>query len=418
MRANKDVFISFSSHDYDEALVIKGVLETNGITCWMAPESIPAGSDYTKEIPAAINSCRVFLLILSDNAQRSKWVPLELDRAYNTGKIILPFVIKNCALTDDFNFLLARTQRIDAYLKKSEALEMLVEEIQGILRSGKRSYFTSPEPKKKNRAGLIVGLCGAAAAALVLFAVLWICGVFRTGSAEDNPLPAPTEATEATVPTEPATDPPTDPPTEPPTSVPVVTDYVRTMREVVYENNTFVPPITMTFRIPEITIDSDDAREVNDEILEKYGSTMDAAEEQNSSVANTFIDYDAYLTNDILSVVINVELGSGHSWQYSVYNFDISTGKSLTNRTLCKKIGTDWDTMKKTLSSNLEYYYNQTYPQHAKTPSMYDTLGSDNLEAARLFIGSTRKIQAVCTIYIPAGSGHLQQFIDLYKYNY
>ena len=59
------VFISYSSKEYDEAYAIKQVLETNGISCWMAPQSIPSGSDYSHEIPRAIKSCEVFLLILS-----------------------------------------------------------------------------------------------------------------------------------------------------------------------------------------------------------------------------------------------------------------------------------------------------------------------------------------------------------------
>ena len=163
MSTNKDVFISYSSLEYNEAAIIRSALETNGISCWMAPESIPIGSDYTKEIPAAINNCRIFLLILSENAQRSKWVPLELDRAYNAGKIILPFVIKNCALTDDFNFMLARTQRINAYYKKSEALGMLVNEIRGIL-SGIRPEPVAPVKKRR---GKIIGICAAAAAVAV-----------------------------------------------------------------------------------------------------------------------------------------------------------------------------------------------------------------------------------------------------------
>ena len=37
----KEVFISYKSEEYDEALWIKNVLETNGVSCWMAPACIP-----------------------------------------------------------------------------------------------------------------------------------------------------------------------------------------------------------------------------------------------------------------------------------------------------------------------------------------------------------------------------------------
>ena len=59
------VFISYSSIEYNKVMEISNVLEKNGINCWMAPQSIPAGSDYGAEIPKAINTCDAFLLVLS-----------------------------------------------------------------------------------------------------------------------------------------------------------------------------------------------------------------------------------------------------------------------------------------------------------------------------------------------------------------
>ena len=58
---NKDVFISYKSDEYAQAIWVKDALETNGISCWMAPMSIPGGSSYAKEIPHAIDGCRVLL---------------------------------------------------------------------------------------------------------------------------------------------------------------------------------------------------------------------------------------------------------------------------------------------------------------------------------------------------------------------
>ena len=129
----KMVFISYSTADANEAYLIKSVLEKNGVDTWMAPESIPAGSNYTKEIPKAISECSVFLLVLSDSAQKSVWVSAEVERAFKCSKIIMPFVIENCALQDDFDFLLSRSQRITAYEKKADALENLVIRIKSLI---------------------------------------------------------------------------------------------------------------------------------------------------------------------------------------------------------------------------------------------------------------------------------------------
>lgn len=129
----KEIFISYSSIDLPQAETVRNVLEKNGLSCWMAPRDIPGGSNYTKEIPIAIRNCKIFVLILSDSAQNSHWVLKELDSAVNCGKVILPFMLEDCALNDEFNFLLTGAQRYSAYQKKAEAMETLIGRIRGIL---------------------------------------------------------------------------------------------------------------------------------------------------------------------------------------------------------------------------------------------------------------------------------------------
>lgn len=126
-----DVFISYSTRDREQALAIRSHLRENGISCWMAPESIPPGSNYTKEIPVAIRTCRVFLLILSENAQSSPWVLRELDGAVNNGKHILPYLLDDAPMEDEFQFLLTGCQWQLSW--QENALEGLVERIRGLL---------------------------------------------------------------------------------------------------------------------------------------------------------------------------------------------------------------------------------------------------------------------------------------------
>ena len=138
----KKVFISYSSIDVATAETVRNVLEKNGIFCWMAPRDIPGGSNYTKEIPVAIKNCEVFVLILSKNAQSSQWVLKELDSAVNCGKVILPFMLEDCILNDEFNFLLTGAQRYAAYQKTAEAMEKLIARIRGILGSSASDSVT------------------------------------------------------------------------------------------------------------------------------------------------------------------------------------------------------------------------------------------------------------------------------------
>lgn len=128
-----DVFISYKAEEFDDANWVKQTLETNGFSCWMAPMSIPGGSSYAVEIPQAIRAAKVFVLILSEKTQLSRWVPRELDQAINEGKTILPFMLENCPLRDEFNFYLSNVQRYAAYENKSVALEKMINQIRAIL---------------------------------------------------------------------------------------------------------------------------------------------------------------------------------------------------------------------------------------------------------------------------------------------
>lgn len=135
------VFISYSSIDYAVASNVRSILRQNGIECWMAPESIPAGSDYGEEIPTAIEACDAFVLVLSENSQNSKWVPKEIDLAITNDKIIIPLHIDDKQLNKSFNFRLTNTQRIEAYQQTANAFNELIGRVSAI--SGIKSQ-TSP----------------------------------------------------------------------------------------------------------------------------------------------------------------------------------------------------------------------------------------------------------------------------------
>lgn len=129
----KEVFISYKSEEFDDALWVKNTLENSGISCWMAPMCITGGASYASEIPAAINGCKAFVLILSNNAQKSKWVPRELDQAINANKVILPFMLEECELNDEFSFYLSNVQRYPAYIDRGESVQKMIREIRELI---------------------------------------------------------------------------------------------------------------------------------------------------------------------------------------------------------------------------------------------------------------------------------------------
>lgn len=108
----RSVFISYSSNDEAEVKKIVRLLEDNKISYFKAPECIPAGSNYAKEIPGAIKNCEVFLLVISRYSQNSVWVEKEIDCAINNRKIIIPVQISSYPLNELFNFYLNNVQVI------------------------------------------------------------------------------------------------------------------------------------------------------------------------------------------------------------------------------------------------------------------------------------------------------------------
>ncbi|WP_226669736.1 toll/interleukin-1 receptor domain-containing protein [Metabacillus litoralis] len=129
MKINIDVFISYSSSEFNNVYSIKNILEKNNIHCWMAPHSIPGGSSYANEIPVAIKNSGMFLLMLSAKSQKSQWVQKEVSLALSYGKTVLPFMLEKCELSESFNFFLTDVQRYNAYESQSEILKQLIAEI-------------------------------------------------------------------------------------------------------------------------------------------------------------------------------------------------------------------------------------------------------------------------------------------------
>ncbi len=135
MTDRKSVFISYSSKDRAFVNRIVHKLEEMGIYCWQAPEHIPAGSSYAKEIPKAIRECEVFLLFLSEQSQGSIWVEKETDSAISERKNIIPFQIDASPLNETFRFYLNNVQMIYYAQNPEMAMRELEEELKYLAQS-------------------------------------------------------------------------------------------------------------------------------------------------------------------------------------------------------------------------------------------------------------------------------------------
>ena len=139
MKVNCEVFISYSSKEKEMADLVRETLENNGLSCWMAPESIPASSGYAAEITEAISNCKVVVLILSYPSMESKWVTKEVDFAICENKPIIPFHIDDSKLNKTFQLYLNNVQHIDAYKRVKMALGDLLENVNALVGTKKSS---------------------------------------------------------------------------------------------------------------------------------------------------------------------------------------------------------------------------------------------------------------------------------------
>ena len=129
MAQEQSVFISYSSRDTEFVKRIIKQLDRIGVSYWKAPEMIPAGSSYAREIPKAIQQCSVFLLVLSPTSQDSIWVEKEIDNAICNRKTIIPFEIREVVLNDTFRFYLNNVQMISFARNPDTAFEQLRSQI-------------------------------------------------------------------------------------------------------------------------------------------------------------------------------------------------------------------------------------------------------------------------------------------------
>ena len=122
-----DIFISYSSRQDVLAHEICTALTRKGISCWIAPESIPAGSNYISEIAEGLGVTRLTVLVLTPDAERSRWVKKEMGASVGAGHIIIPFQKEPYKIGKDFMFLLEGEQIFEAWKEPGDALSALAE---------------------------------------------------------------------------------------------------------------------------------------------------------------------------------------------------------------------------------------------------------------------------------------------------
>ena len=108
-----EVFISHSHVDKATADATCATLEQAGIRCWMAPRDIRPGDEWGAAIVNAIDHCHVMVLIFSSNANNSRQIRREVERAVHAGATIIPVRIEDIAPTEAMAYFMSTVHWLD-----------------------------------------------------------------------------------------------------------------------------------------------------------------------------------------------------------------------------------------------------------------------------------------------------------------
>ena len=222
------------------------------------------------------------------------------------------------------------------------------------------------------------------------------CSIFPIPKRVSKPTvaPAPSETVAAT---QEAT---TAPATQAPAVIGKLSDYVKTGKEAT---------VVMSggkekhLRLPEIRLDSTDAAAANNAIDGKFGEYIDDKDAHDYVIS---LDYEAYLNDKILSVLVKGSVDGGNSYG-QCYCFDVLTGVKLSNVAVCELTGHDYDAACAAIGSNLKTYYDEKYSGLPGNDEMRSqTLDESNVKNAIMYLDGSGKLMAMTDIYAAVGGGH------------
>lgn len=121
-------FISFSSKHMEMATSLNDYLNKNGVDTWIAYRDIAVGEEYPAQIVPAIRNCSCVVLLLTAEAQASKWVKKEIERVIHYEKPLIVIQLKDVVLNDSFEFFISDSQivYIDSYDENSNEMKSVL----------------------------------------------------------------------------------------------------------------------------------------------------------------------------------------------------------------------------------------------------------------------------------------------------
>jgi hypothetical protein len=86
------IFISYSTHDFEQAKQLADALSALGHNPWFAPADMKAGR-FTNQLAEFIANCDLFAVVASAQAAYSTWVEREFLYAQALNKPVAPVIV-------------------------------------------------------------------------------------------------------------------------------------------------------------------------------------------------------------------------------------------------------------------------------------------------------------------------------------
>ncbi len=136
------IFISYAKNNSETAFKICDILESSGFKCWIAPRDILPGETWGKAIISGINSCRLMIMVFSEDSNQSVQVLREIERAVHKKIPIIIFRISDIEPSEEFEYYVSAVHWLDAV---SEPVDQHMENLRDVVI---RSFKVRTDDKK------------------------------------------------------------------------------------------------------------------------------------------------------------------------------------------------------------------------------------------------------------------------------
>lgn len=202
-------------------------------------------------------------------------------------------------------------------------------------------------------------------------------------------------------------------------------DYVTTEREynVTYDGKFYITGEKSgtnnqaKCRLPQLSVDSEDAESINNDIHEEYDKVFDDIETYYQDYEMNRTDYVAYLNGNILSLVIETRTTNTPNSFFKVYNIDVKTGKELNNEDVVNLSNISLNEAYGQLYSKIESIYTDEQKELVDAETYESIKGKSlddkNIQESMFYYNENGSLMAAYRYYWFAGAENYGDIFEL-----